>query len=70
LNLLLLLCSGRLLSRDLLVLRRDGRLEFGDCALLLCNFGLLFCDPAMFFQRRVAFPRIPSRPVALVEALF
>ena len=30
LYLLLLLCSGRLLSRNLLLLLRDGRLEFGE----------------------------------------
>jgi hypothetical protein len=59
--LLPLLCSNRLLNRNLLLLLRDlrarlllllrdGRLEFGDCALLFCNFGLLFCDILVLFQ--------------------
>ena len=33
----------------LLLLLRDRGLEFGDCALLHCNFGLLFRDLAVFF---------------------
>jgi len=37
-----LLCSDRLLSRNLLLLLRDGRFEFGDCALLLCDVPVLF----------------------------
>jgi hypothetical protein len=41
-NLLLLLCSGRLLSRNLLLLLRDRRLEIGDCALLFCDVPVLF----------------------------
>ena len=41
-NLLLLLCSGRLLSRNLLLLLRDGRPEFGDCALLFFDVPVLF----------------------------
>jgi len=41
-NLLLLLCGRRLLSRNLLLLLRDGRLELGDCALLFCDIPVLF----------------------------
>jgi len=48
-DLLLLLRSGRLLSRNPLLLLRDGRLEFGDGALLLYELGLLFRDLAVFF---------------------
>jgi len=36
-------------SFEVLLLLRDGRLEFGDCALLFCNFGLLFRDVPMLF---------------------
>ncbi len=42
--------DSRSQSFDLLLLLRDSRLEFGDCAILCCNFGLLFRDPPMFFQ--------------------
>jgi len=41
-DLLLLLSSGRLLSRNLLLLLRDGRPEFGDCALLFFDVPVLF----------------------------
>jgi hypothetical protein len=41
--------SGRLLSRNLLLLLRDSRLELGDGALLLYELGLLFRDLAVFF---------------------
>ncbi len=34
---------------NLLLLLRDGRLEFGDGALLLYELGLLFRDLAVFF---------------------
>jgi hypothetical protein len=36
------LCSRRSFSGNFFLLLRDGRLEFGDCA-------LLFCDLAVFF---------------------
>ena len=45
--------DSRSKSFDLLLLLCDRRLEFGDCALLFCNFGLLFRDPPMFFQELV-----------------
>jgi hypothetical protein len=50
-NLLLLLCSGRLLSRNLLLLLRDGRLEVGDCVLLFCDVTVLFQE--LIQQHRV-----------------
>jgi hypothetical protein len=41
--------DSRSKSFDLLLLLRYGRLEFGDCALLLYELGLLFRDLAVFF---------------------
>ncbi len=48
---LLLLRSERLLSRSLLLLLRDGGLQFGNCA-------LLFCDVPVFFQELVKQHRV------------
>ena len=43
------LLNGCSESRNLLLLLRDSRLEFGDGALLLYELGLLFRDLAVFF---------------------
>jgi hypothetical protein len=41
--------DGRSKGFNLLLLLCDGRLEFGDCALLLYELVLLFRDLAVFF---------------------
>ena len=62
-NLLLPLCGGRLLSRNLLLLLRDNRLEFGDCALLFCDIPVLFQElieqqlPTASYGGRGIYPR-------------
>ena len=50
-DLFLLLCTDRLLSRNLLLLLGDGRFEFRYCALLFCDVPVLFQE--LIQQHRV-----------------